>query len=77
MLITRHERHRPNVYFGASEQWIWIPCPTLSGEVFLLGDDRASSIDSRTFGTVPAGEVTGLVGSRLWPSPGGLPDERC
>lgn len=57
---------------------VWFgPVTVARGEVFLLGDDRDSSIDSRAFGTVPAGEVTGLVSSRLWPSPGALPDEHC
>lgn len=57
---------------------VWFgPVTVARGEVFLLGDDRASSIDSRAFGTVPADEVTRLVRSRLWPSPGGLPDEEC
>ena len=57
---------------------VWFgPVTVDAGEVFLLGDDRASSIDSRAFGTVPVGEVTGLVGGRVWPSPGGLPGENC
>ncbi|RBY77079.1 signal peptidase I [Blastococcus sp. TF02-09] len=57
---------------------VWFgPVTVPEGEVFLLGDDRASSIDSRAFGTVPTGEVTGVVDSLLWPSPGGLPDELC
>lgn len=57
---------------------VWFgPVTVARGEVFLLGDDRASSIDSRTFGTVPEDEVTGRVGGRLWPSPGALPDALC
>ncbi len=57
---------------------VWFgPVTVPPGQLFLLGDDRASSIDSRTFGPVPARDVTGLVSSRLWPSPGALPDERC
>lgn len=57
---------------------VWFgPVTVARGEVFLLGDDRSASIDSRTFGTVPTGEITGRVDSRLWPSPGGLPDGSC
>ncbi len=37
------------------------------GEVFVLGDHRADSIDSRRFGTVPWAAITGIVVSRLWP----------
>ncbi len=47
------------------------------GEVFLLGDDRPSSVDSRAFGTVSAGDLRGRVTGRLWPSPGALPGDRC
>jgi signal peptidase I len=61
--------HLDGVFFG--------PVTVARGEVFLLGDDRNSSIDSRAFGTVPTDEVTGLVRGRLWPSPGALPDEHC
>jgi signal peptidase I len=57
------------VYFG--------PVTVPDGEVFLLGDDRASSIDSRDFGTVAAEDVVGQVGTRLWPHPGRLPVDDC
>jgi len=56
------------VYFG--------PVDVPAGEVFLLGDNAASSIDSRAFGTVPADDVVGTVDGRVWPSPGALP-EHC
>ena len=46
-------------------------------EVFVLGDDRRDSIDSRDFGTVPEDDVLGHVLVRAWPSPGSLPDQRC
>ena len=47
------------------------------GELFLLGDDRRDSVDSRDFGTVAESEVVGLVRGRVWPSPGGLSAELC
>ena len=50
-------------YFG--------PMTVPSGELFLLGDNRQTSIDSRVFGTVRADEVRGRVLARMWPSPGG------
>lgn len=50
-------------YFG--------PLLVPSGQLFLLGDNRQTSIDSRVFGTVRADEVQGRVLARLWPSPGG------
>jgi signal peptidase I len=57
---------------------VWFgPVTVPSGAIFVLGDDRASSIDSRAFGTVSAGAVRGLVEGRLWPAPGALPEDRC
>ncbi|MEV0731114.1 signal peptidase I [Polymorphospora sp. NPDC050346] len=35
--------------------------------VFVMGDDRAISRDSRAYGPVPDGDVTGRVVTRLWP----------
>ena len=57
---------------------VWFgPVTVPAGELFLLGDDRGSSIDSRVFGTVPATEVAGLVRARVWPAPGRLPVDDC
>ena len=47
------------VYFGPSS----VP----AGSVFVLGDSRDGSIDSRVFGPVPVAAVTGHVVLRLWP----------
>ncbi len=37
------------------------------GSVFLLGDNRGNSVDSRDYGPVPAGDLLGRVLVRLWP----------
>jgi signal peptidase I len=57
------------VYFG--------PVDVPPGQVFLLGDNRDGSVDSRHFGTVAAADVEGEVVGRVFPSPGSLPDPRC
>ena len=44
------------------------------GQLYLLGDNRFDSIDSRHFGPVPVAAVVGRVDGRLFPSPGRLPD---
>jgi signal peptidase I len=46
------------VYFG--------PEVVPSGSVFVMGDDRAGSVDSRDFGPVPQDRVIGRVLGRLW-----------
>lgn len=40
---------------------------TPEGGVVLLGDNRAGSTDSRSFGPVSRGELTGRVLWRYWP----------
>ncbi len=35
--------------------------------VFVLGDNRGPSIDSRAFGPVPASAITGRAGVVMWP----------
>jgi signal peptidase I len=46
------------LYFG--------PVTVPAGTVFVLGDQRAGSIDSRVFGAVPVASVGGRVLVRLW-----------
>jgi signal peptidase I len=40
------------------------------GHIYLLGDNRYDSVDSRDFGPVPASSVVGRVTARLLPLPG-------
>ena len=42
------------------------------GQLYLLGDNRFDSEDSRNFGPVPADTVVGRIVGRLFPSPGRL-----
>ena len=57
------------VFFG--------PVTVPDGTVFLLGDAREDSVDSRAFGPVALDDVVGVVQGRIWPSPGGLPSLGC
>jgi signal peptidase I len=47
------------VYFG--------PVTVPEGTVFVLGDNRGESVDSRSYGPVPLRDVVGRVVVRLWP----------
>jgi signal peptidase I len=47
------------VYFG--------PIRVPRGMVFVLGDNRSNSVDSRKFGPVPESRIKGRVLLRLWP----------
>jgi signal peptidase I len=37
------------------------------GDVFVLGDNRADSVDSRTFGPIPLDSIDGRVLAKIWP----------
>ena len=41
-------------------------------QVFVMGDSRAHSTDSRQWGAIPAARVVGTAALRVWP-PGRLP----
>lgn len=42
-------------------------CDVPLGHVFLLGDNRRSSHDSRSFGPVPLSDISGVARAILWP----------
>jgi signal peptidase I len=48
-----------SVYFG--------PVTVPAGRVFVLGDNRANSQDSRDFGAVPTKNIMGRAIARVWP----------
>ena len=48
-----------SVYFG--------PVKVRPGTVFVLGDNRANSVDSRNFGAVPTSSIIGRAVARVWP----------
>jgi signal peptidase I len=48
-----------SVYFG--------PVRVAPGSVFVLGDNRGNSDDSREFGAVPADRIIGEAVARVWP----------
>lgn len=43
------------------DAWYFGPVRVPSGHVFVLGDNRGRSIDSRSFGAVPAAAIEGVV----------------
>jgi signal peptidase I len=56
---VRDRRLIDGVYFG--------PVTVPRHAVFVLGDRRSDSRDSRDFGAVPVGDLIGRVEARIWP----------
>ena len=56
------EPAQPTTVPGDEDRWV-VP----SDELFLMGDHRSNSADSRTFGPVPAEQVIGRAWLRYWP----------
>jgi signal peptidase I len=53
------QRLSDGLYFG--------PVSVPPGTVFLMGDNRGKSIDSRSFGPVPLTAISGHIAIRVWP----------
>ena len=53
---------QPTTVQGDEHRWV-----VAAGDLFLMGDHRANSEDSRTFGTVAASDVIGRAWLRYWP----------
>ena len=45
----------------------WGPVDVPDGEVFLMGDNRGDSVDSRVWGSIPLTYLTGKPVLRIWP----------
>jgi len=55
----------PQISMSGSDSWGPVLIP--NGFVFVLGDNRSNSMDSRVFGPVPEKELVGRVDVRYWP----------
>lgn len=57
----------PYVATGGAAMGDFEPVTVPEGHVFVMGDNRNSSLDSRRFGTIPVDEIVGEALVRIWP----------
>ncbi|MDT7548170.1 MAG: signal peptidase [Nocardioidaceae bacterium] len=69
LVVNRKPVHEPYVNAAEMDSVYFGPVVVPPGRVFVLGDNRANSIDSRRFGPVALSAVTGRVLGRIWPPP--------
>jgi signal peptidase I len=72
LVVNGRTVEEPYVDHHVLEGVYFAPVTVPSGAVFVLGDNRTGSIDSRAFGPVPRSALVGRVALRLWPDPRGF-----
>lgn len=67
LFINRRPRREPYVDYSRVDSVYFGPVTVPRDGVFVLGDNRAASQDSRDYGPVPQRSLIGRVRARLWP----------
>lgn len=65
--VNRDVKREPYVDYERADSTFYGPTRVPEGTVFMLGDNRTNSIDSRSYGPVSEDELLGEVVLRLWP----------
>jgi signal peptidase I len=68
VLVVNGQRvHESFVDYNLTDATYFGPVVVPPGTVFVMGDNRSDSIDSRLFGPVPRKDIVGRVVARIWP----------
>jgi signal peptidase I len=65
--LNRRARREPFVDYSRVDSVYFGPVVVPRGAIFVMGDERDNSLDSRTFGPVPEDRIVGRVALRIWP----------
>ena len=67
LAIDGHVRREPYVDHATVDSVYFGPVTVPRGDVFVMGDNRADSHDSRDYGAVPRRSLIGRILTTLWP----------
>ena len=67
LAIDGHVQREPYVDHATVDSVYFGPVVVPRGDVFVMGDNRADSHDSRDYGAVPRRSLIGRVLTTLWP----------
>lgn len=67
LIINNQVQTEPYVWGKTEAKGMQLPYTIPAGEVFVIGDNREISEDSRSFGSVPISLIEGKVVARVWP----------
>jgi signal peptidase I len=67
LVVNRHTVREPYANTKSQDSVYFGPVRVPAGTVFVMGDNRGVSEDSRDFGAVPTRELIGRAIARLWP----------
>ena len=67
LFVNGEKTREPYVDYNLTDSTFMGPTKVPKGRLYLMGDNRSNSLDSRSYGPVPENDVLGGVPLRIWP----------